>query len=333
MLTRLAGRGRYESIGRARRRLSAAVRTRETARTMRPLLVLVLCAATVPAQQLSFAANDNHSYGPYAVGWPSSVIAFRFTAAANETLAAAQVFTGNQTAATHSVEIRTRNATTGLPDQLLGQPGTWAVEHTRGWQGATFAQPAAVAAGQDYFLVWRVQGMFPQHSVSDDNEPTNVLFEARYSDGVSWHANSMVPAKFRLFAAHVAGTVTYYGAGKVGTYGEPTMGLSGWPALGSPIDVWLGNAARNQLAVLVLGVPIPGGVDLGWVDLYVTPDILLPFVTMTHTSPLVGGVAHTLFIPDDPIWNGFPLAFQWGVFDPMAADGLSHTSAAVALYP
>lgn len=298
------------------------------------LLPLVLCAiGSLPAQQLLQAANDNLSYGNYAVGWPSSVIAFRFTAAATTTLTAAQVFTGNQTPAPHSVEIRTRNAGTGLPDALLGQSGTWTSIHARCWQGAEFAQPAAVVAGQDYFLVWRVQGMFPQHSVSADSEPTNVPVEAHYSDGASWFGSGMVPGKFRLFVPHAAGAISYFGTGKPGQYGTPTLGVTGWPSVNSPIDVWLDGAARNVLAVLVLGTPIPSGVPLGWVDLYVTPDVLLAFVTKTQTSPLVGCACHSLHVPDDPAWQGFPLAFQWGVFDPAAADGFSHTAAALALYP
>ncbi|MBX3463174.1 MAG: hypothetical protein KF830_08380 [Planctomycetes bacterium] len=301
---------------------------------MRPLLLLVLCAAGVlPAQQLIQAANDNPSYGNYAVGWPSSVIAFRFTAAATTTLAAAQVFTGNQTPANHTLEIRTRSTVTGLPDALVGQAGAWTTVHARCWQGAVFAQPAAVQAGQDYFLVWRVQGMFPQHSVSADAEPANVPVEVRYSDGNSWHAMGMVPGKFRLFTPSTSGTLQSYGAGKPGQYGVPTIGVTGWPAVASPIDVWLDDAARNVLAVLVLGLPIPGGVPLGWVDVYVTPEILLPFVTKSHTSPFVGGATHSLFVPDDPIWLGFPLSFQWGVFDPLAADGFSHTAAVTAWYP
>ena len=305
----------------------------DTRNPMRSWLVLLLCAVAAPAQQLLLSANDNLSYGPYAVGWPSSVIAFRFTAPATTTLAGAQVFTGNQASATHSVEIRTRNATTGLPDTLLGQAGGWLSVHARCWQGAEFVQPAAITAGEDYFLVWRVQGMFPQHSVAADAEPGNVLVEARYSDGNAWHAMAIVPAKFRLFASGVSGALSTFGAGKAGQYGVPSIGVNGWPARGNPIDVWLDDAARNVLAVLGLGTPIPGGVPPGWVDLYVTPDILLPFVTKTHSSPLVGATTHSLFVPDDPSWNGFPLAMQWGVFDPLAADGFSHSPAVLALYP
>jgi hypothetical protein len=298
---------------------------------MRLLLLLgALWVLPLPAQQLIDARNDNASYGNYAVGWPSSVIAFRFTATATTNLAAAQVFTGNQTPATHSLEIRTRNATTGLPDQLLGQAGSWTSTHARCWQGAVFALPAPVQAGQDYFLVWRVQGMFPQHSVSADTEPANVLVETRYSDGNTWHASGQVPAKFRLFVPHGSGSIGYFGTGKAGVYGVPSIGVSGWPARGAPIDVWLDDAARNVPAVLVLGVPIPSGVSIGWATIWATPDILLLLQTKSHTSPFVGAISQSFFIPDDPSFAGFPLTFQWGVFDAAALDGFSHTGGATA---
>jgi len=304
---------------------------------MRSLLssAILLLAAVAPAQQLLDARNDNTSYGPYAVGWPSSVIAFRFTATATTDLTAAQVFTGNQTPAPHSVEIRTRDAGTGLPSALIGQAGTWQSTHVRGWQGALFAQPAPVVAGDDYFLVWRVAGMFPQHSVSADTEPANVLVETRYSDGNTWHAVAQTPGKFRLYGVSsvAIGTNTLYGAGKAGQYGVPTIGLQGWPALGNPVDVSLDNAARNVLALLIVGFPIPTGAPLGFLDLYVTPEILTLFVTKTHTNPLSGGISATLSVPNDPTWHALPLSFQWAVLDPLAVDGWSHTGGATAFIP
>ena len=201
----------------------------------------------------------------------------------------------------------------------------------RCWQGAVFAQPAVLTPSTDYFLVWHVQGMFPQHSVSADTEPSNVLVETRISDGNTWHAVNQQPGKFRLFAPYAAGTTSAYGTGKAGQYGVPTIGLQGWPAIGSPIDVWLGDAKYNALAVLVLGTPIPSGVPVGFADLWVTPDLLLTMMTRLHTNPLRGGVSFTLFVPNSPAAVGFPLSFQWGVFDPAALDGFAHTGAVTAL--
>ena len=299
-------------------------------RRLVPTYALLGLATIAGAQQMVFSRNDNPSYGGYAVGWPASVLAFRFTANA-PVLDAAQIFTGNQAPAVHQLEIRTRNTTTGLPDQLVGLPGSWTTTHTRCFQGARFAQPANLSIGVDYFLVWRVQGMFHQHSVSADTEPSNVLVEVRVSDGSTWHAQATLAAKFRLFAPYVAGTTSAFGSSKAGQYGVPTIGLHGWPAIGSPIDVWLGSAARNVPALLVLGTPIPGGAPLGFANLYVTPDLLLTLTTKTHTNPLSGGISFSLLVPNAPSAIGFPLSFQWGVFDAMALDGFSHSAALTAV--
>jgi hypothetical protein len=193
-----------------------------------------------------------------------------------------------------------------------------------------FATPASLTIGQDYFLVWRVTGMFHQHSLSADTEPSNVLVETRISDGSTWHAVSQQAGKFRLFAPHSSGTNSTYGSGKAGQYGVPTIGLSGWPTVGSPIDVWLDSAARNVLAVLVLGTPLPG-VPVGFATLWVTPDVLVTTTTRLHTNPTGGGVSYTLIVPNTPSAIGFPLSFQWGVFDVQALDGFSHSGAATAL--
>ena len=302
---------------------------------LRHALACAVLSAAAPAQQLVFSQNDNASYGSYAVGWPSSVIAFRFTAATAMVLDAAEVFTGNQVPATHTLEIRTRNTTTGLPDQVVAPPGSWLSSNVRHWQGARFAQPAVLAANTDYFLVWSVQGMFPQHSVSADNYPGNVLSEVRYSDGSTWHAQAMAPAKFRLFAPYAAGTVAAFGTAKPGVYGNPVIGLSGWPALGSPIDVWLDNAGRVAStappnAVLLIGWPIPGGIPFPIATLYVTGDVVLFLRTQLQTSPVCGGVGYSFFVPNLPVAVGLPLSFQWGVFDAAAADGLAHTGAVTA---
>lgn len=297
--------------------------------------LLAALAALGNAQQLAFAQNDNPSYGNYAVGWPSSIIAFRFTPAAAMVVDAAQVFTGNQAPAAHTLEIRTRNAVTGLPDQTIAGPASWNVVHARCFQGAQFAQPVVLLANTDYFLVWSVTGMFPQHSVSADNYPGNVLTEARYSDGSTWHAQASVPAKFRLFAPYAAGTIQAFGTAKPGVYGDPAIGVTGWPAIGSVLDVWLDNAARVAStappnAALLIGLPLPGGVPFPIGTLYVTANVSVLATTRSHTSPFVGAVSTSFFVPNAPAAIGLPLSFQWAVFDAAAADGLAHSAAVTA---
>lgn len=295
------------------------------------LLGCLLATASLAAQQLALARNDNTTYTNLAVGWPASVLAFRFTA--NEPqYVAAQVFTGNQPPAQHTLEIRTRNPVTGAPDQLVGQPGSWTTLHPRSWQGAVFAQAANVAVGQDYFLVWRVTGMFHQHSVSADTEPTNVLLEVQAGDGTSWFNVSQLAGKFRLYRPHApTGTVSTYGTGSAGQYGIPTIALSGWPALGNPIDVLLDGASRLTPALLVMGLPLPTGLPFGPATLWVTPDVFLTFTTRVQTNPVSGGTCQTVLVPNTPAAIGFPLSFQFGIFDPQAPNGVSHTGGATAV--
>ena len=296
----------------------------------RHLVAFLLTAASVAAQQLVLAQNDDLSYGNNAVGWPASVLAFRFTAPAAVTSDAAQVFTGNQPPATHTLEIRTRDGATGLPAALVGQPGSWSTVHARCWQGARLQQPAVLAANTDYFLVWRVQGMFHQHSVAATSA-SNVLSEVRVSDGSTWHAQATLAAKFRLFAPYAAGSTNAYGSARPGVYGDPTIGLSGWPALGSPVDVWLDNAAYGQPALLLIGWPIPGGVSFPFGDVFVTGEVVLLVQPWLHTSPLAGALSHTFFVPNLPAASGLPVSFQFGVFDPAAQLGFAHSAAVTAV--
>jgi hypothetical protein len=121
--------------------------------------------------------------------------------------------------------------------------------------------------------------------------PTSVLSEIRVSDGNSWHAQTTGPAKFRLYAPAATATSAVVGAGKPGTYGVPTVGFSGWPTVGNPLDIWLDNAARAQPALLLIGWPIPGGIQFPFATVYVTADNLLVMQTKTHTSPTAGALS------------------------------------------
>ena len=188
--------------------------------------------------------------------------------------------------------------------------------------------------GRDYFLVWHAG--FSQHSLApyDPSNPPQMV-EVHHIISGFWLLSGIGPAKFRLFAPYPAGPTSAFGTGKAGEHGVPTIGLHGWPSLGSPIDVWLAGAARNVPALLVAGTPIPGGVPLGFANLFVTPDALLLLPTETNfpdlAPVLTGGASTSVLVPSLPSAIGFPLSFQWGVFDPLALDGFSHTSAVTAL--
>jgi hypothetical protein len=80
-----------------------------------------------------------------------------------------------------------------------------------------------------------------------------------------------------------------------------------------------------------MGLPIPGGAALPFATLFVTGDAVLVLQAVSHTSPLMGGASFTFAVPNLPAAAGFPLTFQWGVLDPIAADGLSHSAAATAV--
>ncbi len=291
-------------------------------------LLLSLVATPLTAQQLWLAQNDNTTYGGYATGWPASVIGFRFTAPSNAVIAAAQVFTGNAAPAPHTLELRSHDALTGLPGTLLGAPGTWTTEHARCWQGPALPQTVALTGGQDYWLVWRVTGMFHQHSISADATPGNVLSEVRISDGTSWHGQATLAAKFRLFTQHAAGVAVPFGSAKPGTHGNPTIGATTWPAIGSRLDLWLDNAVRRQPAFLLLGSPIPTGLTIpGIGTTWTTADVSYFVLTSTQSSPFVGGATVSLPVPNDTGLTNVPVAFQWGILDPLAADGIAHTAA------
>jgi len=298
---------------------------------MRQILSLLIAAiafvaspSSSRAQQLWHSQNDNNTYGNLAVGWPAAVLGFRFTAPSAATVTAAQVFTGNSTPDLHTLELRVHDPVTGLPGALLGPAGSWNLQHTRSFQGPLFPQPIALQGGQDYWLVWRVLGMFPQHSVAADS-PSNTLSEVRINDGTSWFAVANLAAKFRLFTQHAYGTSSTLGVGKPGQYGIPSIAASAWPAVGSPLDITIDNCARRQPSLLLLGLPIPSGIPIGIGTLYTTADTSLFLTTNLQSNPSSGGAAVTFFVPNDPGLANVPIAFQWAVVDPLAQDSLSHT--------
>ena len=290
-------------------------------------LALLGAGAEVRAQQLWLSQNDETTYNNSAVGWPASVIAFRFTAPSSASLVGAQIFTGNASPAVQTLELRADDPLTGLPGILLGPQASWTLVHTRSWQGATWPHPALVTAGQTYWLVWRVGGMFPQHSVSADTTPGRVLSEVRVSDGINYFAQSPLAAKFRLYTAHQGGTATPFGQAKPGQYGDPQIAVAGWQSIGAPLDVLLDMAARLQPALLFAGLPIQPGVPIGVGTIYTTSELVWLVTTRLQSNPSSGGYDLTIPTPNDPGLAGIPIGLQWAVLDPLAQDGLSHSAA------
>ncbi|MEI6129386.1 MAG: hypothetical protein WCR59_04915 [Planctomycetota bacterium] len=296
-----------------------------------PAVAFVSIIAAAQAQQLYFAQNDNATYSGSAVGWPAAVLAFRFTAQTNGVVNAAQVFTGNQPPATHTLELRTHDTVTGKPGTLLGGQGSWLTLHSRCWQGPSLSLPVALTAGQDYWLVWRISGMFHQNSTASDTNPGNVLVDTWVSDGTTWQTHTQSAAKFRLFVTAPVGTVQAFGTGKPGQYGDPQIGISGLPARGGVVDVWLDNAARRQLAALLIGQPT--ALVFPFATIWTTADVLLLLQTTLQSNPSNGGADYSFFIPNVASVAGFPLTFQWAIFDPLAADGIAHSAAITTTPP
>jgi hypothetical protein len=83
--------------------------------------------------------------------------------------------------------------------------------------------------------------------------------------------------------------------------------------------------------LLLIGWPIPSGMPFPFANVFVTGDVIVFLQTRLHTNPTAGAVSYSFFVPNTPAALGLDLSFQWGVLDPAAADGLSHTSAVTAV--
>ncbi|MEO6594826.1 MAG: hypothetical protein ABIP94_08750 [Planctomycetota bacterium] len=293
------------------------------------LLLLLAFAIPASAQRLVLATNDNDTFNPgSAIGWPSSTVAMRFLPSANMTATAAEIFTGNG-AGTNRLAIWSHDAVNDRPLVPLAPAASWSMLPVRCWQGTTLATPIPLAAGQTYWLVWDVVN-FAQNSVAASSTPANVEVRVSSNGGTSWNASVTWAAKLRIYEASATGAITAYGTAKPGVYGNPSIGVSGWPTVGNPLDVWVHDTAAATPCLLIVGVPtnIPLGFATLWVDLQVTVFLSTLYVN----SPVWrGSLSHTLRVPNTPSAVGFPLSFQWGIFDGAAAEGLSHTAAVTAL--
>ncbi|MBL8899074.1 MAG: hypothetical protein JNM84_15650 [Planctomycetes bacterium] len=290
-------------------------------------------AAPASAQRLAYAVNDDGLLnGSLALGWPVAQAAMKGVAPRALQVTAAQVITGESSGAMH-LEIWTHDPALNRPGTSLGATASWNLTRVNCWQGASFAQPVALAAGQEFWLVWWTT-MFCQASFS--SAPANVDYCYSADGGFTWQqsapgVNYTQACKYRLYEAGNVGTTQLYGAGKPGTGGlVPAIGVCGFPAIGNPLDVTLDLAARRAPAILLVGsqwnAPLgPAG------TLLVIPVGQIPVTTgsIFSPAPLSGAATLSFAVPFDPTLRGAPVALQWWILDAGAVESLAHSDGAL----
>lgn len=299
------------------------------------LAALLGGAITAPldAQRLAYALNDDGLLaGSTALGWPVAQAAFKGVAPRALQVTAAQVLTG-ESSGQMRIELWSHDPVGNRPLASLGAGGAWTMTRVNCWQGASFAQPVALSAGQEYWLVWWTT-MFCQASFSSAAPNTDYCFSA--DGGFSWQqsapgVNYSQACKFRLYEAGNVGTTLLYGTGKPGTGGlVPAIAVSGWPAIGNPLDVTLDLAARRVPAVLFAGSQ--WNAPLGPVGtLLVLPvlDFAATTVSIVSPAPIAGAATLSFPVPLDPTLRGGQVALQWWVLDAGAVESLTHSEGAL----
>lgn len=296
-------------------------------------LLACLGAGPLGAQRLAHAANDDGLLeGSTALGFPVAQAAMKGVAPRALLVTAAEVLTG-ESSGSMRLEIWTHDPVLNRPGTSLGASASWSMTRVNCWQGAGFPQPVALAAGQEFWVVWWTT-MFCQASFSTAAPNLDYCYSAdggftwqQQASGVNWSR----ACKYRLYEAGNVGTVQLYGAGKPGTGGlVPAIGVCGYPAIGNPLDLTLDLAARRVPAVLLVGTAwnAPLG-PLG--TLLVQPVAELPATTASIFSPapLAGAATLGVLVPFDPTLRGAQVALQWWVLDAGAIESLSHSEGAL----
>ncbi len=296
------------------------------------LLLGSLVAPSLPGQSLCHAVNDDDRYDTsIALGFPVAQAAFKGVAAANMSVVAAEVFTG-ESSGTMRLTLWSHDAVNNRPLAPLGTAGSWTMTRVDCWQGAVLGQPVQLAQGQHFWLVWDTT-MFCQASFSTVAANVDYCYSA--NGGGSWQQQApgmpyRQPAKYRLYCGGTSGTVTAYGSGKAGTGAlVPVAAVTGWPAPGNPIDVTVDLAARRVPAMALIGPRQMLNVGVGTVLVF-PPLVVLPIITLSIVTPapIAGFAGVTLRIPPDASLRGVKVGFQWWVVDAGAADGLAHSNGA-----
>lgn len=290
-------------------------------------VLAALCCVALPRSQsapcLSAFDNPNYLVGT-SMGGPNLLLGIKARNGASAVLLfGGEVFTGN-VPGLNSLAIWTHDAANNRPGTQLGI-ANWNGPSSVGWQGANFAAPIALAAGQDFWLVWGPQNG-AQISAERFNSTTGQQYRGSFDGGQSWNGPFVnYDWKYRLWCNPV-GSFSIFGTSCAGSgRTRPTISASGTPSIGQGITISLSNALANAPARLFLGlsdqftggvVPLPYDLTpfgapgcMIWVD-------LLAEAAMSTDG--VGAASLNLTVPNVPALIGAEFFGQWMVIDAAA---------------
>ncbi len=299
-----------------------------TMKTLVPLAVAFSLVSTLVAQTPPcFATNDLttsvsnaiYSYSPAA----PNTYAWQITPAAPLAIQALQVFTGNnyttQVGTFMTVEVWDES-TAGTPGTRLAG-GTWIIEPTISWQGASLDSVALLQANANYWVVFTEPGWS-----TPPIEPGGATLASMRLSGGSWVAAGSAALKSRLYCGLLdqANVVPFGTLCTSSTNSIGTMFTNQPPAVGNAAFRVEGTGfAAGSVAFLVIGmipqfpsVPIPGTASC-----FQSTDALFTAVGTTGTGNVRATTAsgHTSFgipLPNSAAYQGFYFAPQLAVLDP-----------------
>ena len=224
---------------------------------MRTLAILsisiaALFAAPIEAQYPCYAAYDGPVYDDVAlVGGPW--LAFQFVMPSSFTATGIEVFTGEATG-TNTVGLWTNDSANNQPGTALGS-GSWSVNPSNSWQGATLASPVSVVAGTTYWLVW---SPLPNEQGPVDSTASGLgqVYKASLDGGLTWvgpFQSTYHHWKFRIFGDCIptyctSGTTSSGCAASISVNANPSVAHS------SPCQIAIGNVEGQKTGIVFYGL-------------------------------------------------------------------------------
>ncbi|MCA8966129.1 MAG: hypothetical protein H6838_13315 [Planctomycetes bacterium] len=301
-------------------------------KTTAPFVVACSLAGMLGAQTPPcFSTNDlstsvSNAIYSYSSAAPNTY-AWQITPASSLAIQGLEVFTGNnytsQVGTYMTLEIWDENASTGTPGTRLAG-GTWIIDPTIGWQGASLDSVALLTANTNYWVVFTEPGWS-----TPPIEPGGAALTSMRLSGGAWAAAGTTALKSRLYCglldqANVVpfGTLCASSSNSIGTMftnQPPTVGNAAFRVEGT-------GFAPGSVAFLVIGmipqfpsIPIPGTASC-----FQSTDAMFTVVGTTGTGNVRAATAsgHTSFgipLPSSPAFQGFYFAPQLAVLDPGSA--------------